>query len=48
VVLEFGSGVVSQQWTTSIIRKKKGRDLAVCFNVILLYVEVSVVKGIIF
>ena len=50
----FGSGAVPRQWsflkewTAPVARKMKGRDLVACFNVILFYVEVSVVKGSIF
>ena len=35
-----------KQWTSSDARKMKNRDLVVCLNVILFYVEVLVVKGI--
>jgi len=50
----FGSGVVPwrwsflKQWTAPVARKMKDRDLVVCFNVILFYVEVSIVKEVIF
>ena len=50
----FGSGVVPRrwsflkQWTVPVARKTKGRDPVACFNVILFYVEISVVKGVIF
>ena len=53
VRIEFGSGVVPwrwsfpKQWKTPVARKTKGRDLVVYFNVILLYVEILVVKGVI-
>ena len=33
---------------TAVVRKTKGRDPVACFNIILFYVEVSVVKGVIF
>ena len=53
-VVLFGSGVVPwrwsflKQWTAPVARKMKDRDLVVCFNVILFYVEVSIVKEVIF
>jgi len=53
VRIEFGSGVVPwrwsfpKQWKAPVARKTKGRDLVVYFNVILLYVEILVVKGVI-
>jgi hypothetical protein len=37
-----------KQWTSSDARKMKNRDPVVCLNVILFYVEVLVVKGILF
>ena len=37
-----------KQWTSSDARKMKNRNLVACFNVILFYVEASVVKGILF
>jgi hypothetical protein len=49
---QFRSGVVPRpwifpkQWTTSVARNIKGRDLVTYFNVILLYVEVSIVTGV--
>jgi hypothetical protein len=42
VTMELPRGVGC---TTLDARKRKFRDLVVCFNVILFYVEVSVVKG---
>jgi len=54
VILVAGSGEVLwrwsflKQWTSSDARKMKNRDLVVCLNVILFYVEVLVVKGILF
>ena len=50
----FGSGAVPRrwsflkQWTVPVARKTKGRDPVACFNIILFYVEVSVVKRVIF
>ena len=50
----FESGAVPRrwsflkQWTAPVARKMKDRDLVVCFNVILFYVEVSIVKEVIF
>ena len=47
----FGSGAVPRrwsfpkQWTAPVTRKMKGRDVVACFNVILFYIEISVVKG---
>jgi hypothetical protein len=53
MVLGSRSGVLPwSQWsflkgcTSSDVRKTKYRDLVVCFNVILFYVKVSVVKGV--
>ena len=52
MVLGSKSGVLPwSRWsflksTPSDARKKKYKDLMVCFNVILFYVEVSVVKGV--
>ena len=37
-----------KQWTSPDARKMKDRDLVVCFNVILFYVEISIVKGVVF
>ena len=37
-----------KQWTSPDARKMKDGDLVVCFNVILFYVEISVVKGVLF
>jgi hypothetical protein len=34
-----------EQWTSPDARKMKGRDLMACFNIILFYIKVSVVKG---
>ena len=53
-ILVAGSGEVSwrwsflKQWTSPDARKMKDRDLVVCFNVILFYVEISIVKGVVF
>ena len=53
-ILVVGSGEVLwrwsflRQWMSSDARKMKDRNLVACFNVILFYVEVSVVKGSIF
>ena len=50
-ILVAGSGEVSwrwsflKQWTSPDARKMDDRDLVMCFNVILYYVEVSIVKG---
>ena len=49
----FESGAVPRQWsfmkewTAPVARKMKGRDLVACFNVILFYIEISVVRGVI-
>jgi len=54
VILVAGSGEVPwgwsflKQWTSPDARKMKDRDLVACFNVILFYVAVSVVKGVLF
>ena len=37
-----------KQWTSPNARKMKDRDLMACFNVILFYVEVSIVKEVLF
>ena len=53
-ILVAGSGEVPwrcsflKQWTSPDARKMKDRDLVACFNVILFYVAVSVVKGVLF
>ena len=53
-ILVAGSGEVLwrwsflKQWTSPDSRKMKDRGLVACFNVILFYVEVSIVKGILF
>jgi hypothetical protein len=53
-ILVAGSGEVQwrwsflKQWTSPDARKMKDRNLVACFNVILFYVEVSVVKWVLF
>jgi len=53
-ILVAGSGEVSwrwsflKQWTSLDARKMKYRDLVACFNAILFYVQVSVVKEVLF
>ena len=50
-ILMAGSGKVLwrwsflKQWTSPDASKMNDRDLVMCFNVILYYVEVSIVKG---
>jgi hypothetical protein len=39
---------ISPQWISPDARKMKDRDLVAYFNVILFYVEISVVKGVLF
>jgi hypothetical protein len=54
LLVEIRCGVVAQRWSflehwrVPVAKKKmKGKDIVVCFNVILLYVEaVSVVRGV--
>jgi hypothetical protein len=40
--------IFPKQWAVLVARKTKGRDLVAYFNVILFYVEVSVVTGVVF
>ena len=50
----FGSGAVPRRWSflkqcmAPVARKTKDKDPVACFNVILFYIEFSVVKGVIF
>ena len=52
--LEFGfgkvpwRGILLKQWMLPDAGKMRDKELVACFNVILFYVEVLVVKGVIF